>query len=212
MEKLTAGYQPLTEAVAQDYPAAEITVSFPDRWQLVTRLHREQQSLYVAGFPPSPEPARSDHFFGLSDEINRSLDTYRLYKLFEPRPVHHLTIAWDRRVGAGQVIDGADVGVQLLPVGQAQAWTGEEAGVLWEAFTHQAQRRTDDWQADLRQFWQAVERDLGVQRIFTQPHEPTIAEEEYMAFLGHLGYGPDPNFDRWWAKEYPRDGHPIGPG
>ena len=54
-------------------------------------------------------------------------------------------------------------------------------------------------QADLAQFWYAVEDDLGVKKIFTQSHEPAF-EKDYPRFLEHLGYAPDPEFERWWSK------------
>jgi hypothetical protein len=47
----------------------------------------------------------------------------------------------------------------------------------------------------------AVERDIGVKRIFTEPREPTF-EEGYPEFLQQLGYAPDPNFEQWWSKEW----------
>jgi hypothetical protein len=45
----------LTEAVAKEYPGAEIGVSFSDKWQLAHRFKRLNTPLYVAGFPPSQE-------------------------------------------------------------------------------------------------------------------------------------------------------------
>jgi hypothetical protein len=131
----------LAMAAAKDYSGAEISVSFPDRWQLVQRLPPAEMPRYVAGFPPRSEKPRSDHFFGLPAEINRSLSTYRLYNLFEPWPTPLLQVA----------------------------------------------------------FWQVVERDMGVNRIFTQPHEPTF-KEGYTEFLSGLGYSPDPDFGHWWSK------------
>ena len=103
----------LTIAAARDYPAAEIGVSFPDTWALVHRFEQANPPLYVAGFPPSQEKPRRDHFFGLSPEINRSLTTYRLYKLFAPRTIPLFQIAWNSRVGEGRIIGRSSLRVQL---------------------------------------------------------------------------------------------------
>ena len=62
--------------------------------------------------------------------------------------------------------------------------------MLWEAYFHETQRRAANWQDDLYEFWRAVEEDMGVARIFTQPHEPTF-EQGYTDFLSHLGYAPE---------------------
>ena len=97
------------------------------------------------------------------------------------------------------MLTGGSLRVQLQPIGQAQVWTGESFAVLWEGFLNEMGRRGDAWQANLTQFWYAVEDDLGVNKIFTQPHEPTF-EKAYPQFLEHLGYTPDPEFERWWSK------------
>jgi len=72
--------------------------------------------------------------------------------------------------------------------------------VLWECFGFGNQRAQQNWQAELATFWQAVENDMGVRKIFTEPHEPAF-EESYTEFLSSLGYTPDPDFERWWSKE-----------
>jgi hypothetical protein len=190
----------LTEAVAREYPGAEIAVSFPDKWQLVHRFKRLNTLRYVAGFPPSQEHARGDHFFGLPREINQSLTTYRLYKLFEPKPVYQFEVSWNSRIGKGRIIGGSELCIHLQPVGQAQIWKGETYGVLWEAFLFSNQRERQNWHEELATFWQAVENDMGVRKIFTEPREPTF-EEGYTEFLSSLGYAPDPDFDWWWSKE-----------
>jgi hypothetical protein len=190
----------LTEVVAREYPGAEIAVSFPDQWRLIHRFKRVNKPLYVAGFPPSQEQARGDHFFGLPREMNQSLTTYQLYKLFEPKPVYQFAVSWDTRIGEGRIIDGKGLRIHLQPVGQAQIWKGETHGVLWEAFLFDNQRERQNWQAELATFWRAVEKDMGVRKIFTEPREPTF-EEGYTEFLSGLGYAPDPDFERWWSKE-----------
>lgn len=189
----------LTETAAKDYPGAGIRVSFPDQWQLVHRFQRSNTPLYVAGFPPSHEHPRSDHFLGLSRKINQSVDTYRLYKLFEPYATPVFQVEWNSYIGRGRIIGGQDVQVQLQPIGQAQMWKGKTDGVLWECFLHETRRGGINWKEELTTFWQAVERDMGVKRIFTEPHEPTFTEG-YTNFLGRLGYRPNSNDDRWWSK------------
>ena len=191
---------PLVEAAAADYPGAEIVVSFPDAWQLVHRFRQADTRHYVAGMPPSPERPRGDHFLGLPREVNLSLNTYRLYKLFTPRSVPLFHVAWDSRVGQGRIIGASRQRVHLQPLGQAQAWQGETEAVLWEGFLFEPARQREDWPETLAHFWQVVERDLGANRIFTQPHEPTF-EAGYTEFLRTLGYTPDPNQERWWRKE-----------
>lgn len=189
----------LTVAVAIDYPtAAEILVSFPDEWEIVGALKRGNLPLYVAGFPPSQERPRADHFFGLSAEINRSLSTYRLYKLFEPWPQPTFPVVWDETKREGRILAGGHLKLRLQPLGQAQAWTGSRFGVLWECYLHEA-GRSDSWKEELTQFWQVVEADMRVNQIFTQPHEPTF-ETGYTDFLSSLGYAPDLDYKRWWSK------------
>jgi len=190
----------LVNTVARDYPGSEVSVSFPDSWQVVHRFRQMNKRLYVAGMPPSEERSRSDHFHGLSSEINRSLTTYRLYKLFEPRWTPLFQVAWDSRLGQGQIIGGGRNRVQLQPFGQAQIWKGERNAVIWECYLFEYGRERNDWRETLTTFWQAVERDAGVNRIFTQPHEPTFAEG-YPEFLQTLGYAPDPDRERWWSKD-----------
>ena len=189
----------LTEAVARDYPAAEILVSFPNDWELVHSFKRGNQPLYVAGFPASQEQMRGDHFFGLPAEINRSLTTYRLYKLFEPHHTPLYQVAWNMQINRGQIIGESGSRVQLQPVGQAQMWKGEQYSVLWEGYFFETRRGGVNWLEELALFWQAVERDIDVDTIFTHPYEPTF-QEGYTDFLRRLGYAPDPNLDRWWRK------------
>lgn len=114
MERKRHSFSPsatLTEAATREYPGAEIAVSFPDHWELVHRFKRANTPLYVAGFPPSQEQVRGDHFFGLPSEINQSLTTYRLYKLFELKPVYQFEASWDTRIGKGALL--AAVGCAL---------------------------------------------------------------------------------------------------
>ena len=191
----------LIVAAAADHPtASEILVSFPDQYQLVHSFQRGDILLYVAAFPISHERPRRDNFFGLSPEINQSLTDYRMYKLFEPWPQPLFQVIWDRTQGEGRVVGQTDLKIHLHPLGQAQVWKGETHGVLWECFWHGTRQRQEHWQEELAQFWQVVEEDMGVKKIFTQPHEPTF-EEKYTEFLSRLGYAPDPEFEHWWSKE-----------
>lgn len=190
----------LADAVAKEYPGAEIAISFPDQWRLVQNFKRANTRLYVAGFPPSQEQTRGDHFLGLPREINQSLTTYRLYKLFEPKQVYQFAVSWDTRISEGRIIGGSGLRVHLQPVGQAQTWKGKTYGVLWECFGFSNQRERENWQEELATFWQAVERNMGVKKIFTEPREPTF-EEGYTEFLSGLGYAPDSEFERWWSKK-----------
>lgn len=135
-----------TVATAIDFPtASEILVSFPDKWELVGVLKREEQPLYVGSFPPSREKGRADQFYGLPAAINRSLTTYRLYRLFEPWPQPTILVDWDEVKGEGRVVGSGHLRIQLQPVGQAQAWSGLQVGVLWECFLHEM-RRSETWQ------------------------------------------------------------------
>lgn len=189
----------LSAVVAADFPtAAEILVSFRDDWELVDKLKREESPLYIAALPPSPERPYRSHFYGLPPDINLSLTSYRMYKLFQPWPIPSVIVGWDETSGTGRVLKLGDLKVQLQPLGQAQAWAGPSAAVLYECYTHET-RRPATWQDELAAFWGAVERDVGVARIFTEPHEPTV-EEGYTDFLTRLGYAPDPQYPRWWSK------------
>jgi hypothetical protein len=143
--------------------------------------------------------ARRDRFYGLASEVNLELTTYRLYSFFQPWPIPSVIVSWDEATGMGQVEKMGDLKIQLRPVGQAQIWKGRTCGVIWECYFHETGRRAATWQDELYQFWRAVEEDMRVARIFTQPHEPTF-EEGYTGFLGHLGYAPDPACPEWWSK------------
>ncbi|MCG3209284.1 MAG: hypothetical protein FOGNACKC_02905 [Anaerolineae bacterium] len=200
-KKPLAPPETLTAVAAQDYPGADILVSFPDQWQLVHRFGTNRPPLYIAGFPPTQERPNPTHFAGLSREINQSLDTYRLYKLFVPRSTPIFQVEWNSYIGRGRIIGGQKLQVQLQPLGQAQMWKGNNDGVLWECYLHNNRRSGINWQAQLSAFWQVVERDMGAARIFTQPHEPTF-EHGYPDFLQNLGYAPDPEFALWWSKRW----------
>ncbi|MFQ5796731.1 MAG: hypothetical protein ACE5JP_17010 [Candidatus Bipolaricaulia bacterium] len=188
----------LTTAVAIDYPeASEILVSFTDKWELVHQMGRGDTPLYIAAMPPSKEEPRRDHFYGLAPEINLELTTYRHYKFFEPWPLPSIHVSWDETTGTGRVEGMGDLKIQLNSLGQAQAYYGKEVGLIWEAYFH---RGTEIAEVTWVAFWEAVERDLGVGKIYTEPHEPTLDQEDYTDFLSRLGYAPDPDNPRWWSK------------
>jgi hypothetical protein len=190
----------LITAAAIDYPAAsEIIVSFPDAWQLVATVRGGDTPLYVAGMPRSVERSHSDHFYGLSPEINRSLTTYRLYKLFEPRTVPQFHVAWNSHLGQGHIIGGAELKIHLHPLGQAQSWQGDTYGLIWECYLFEAYRQRPTWPETLTAFWRAVETGLQTAKIFTEPREPTF-ESGYLEFLSRLGYTPDPGFEEGDVK------------
>jgi len=190
----------LTIAASIDYPAAsEVLVSFPDQWELIHQLRREDTPLYIAAMPSSQERARRDHFHGLTPEINLELTTYRLYKFFQPWLMPSIIVSWDQTTGTGRVVKAGDLKTQLQPLGQAQVWKGQTCGVLWECYLNEAGRKEANWQDELFQFWRAVENDMQVAKIYTQPREPTF-EEGYTEFLSRLGYAPDPVYPGWWSK------------
>jgi hypothetical protein len=189
----------LRAAVGIDYPeASEILVSFPDDWEVVGQIQREDRTLYIAGMPVSEERPERDHFYGLPPALNLALNKYRLYKLFLPWPQPSILVGWNEETGTGRVLKMGDVKVQLQPIGQAQAWFSPEAAVIWECYTHE-QQRPDNWQEELATFWQIVEGDIGTTKIYIEPHEPAF-EEGYTTFLSRLGYAPDPDYPCWWSK------------
>jgi len=184
-----------------DYPAvSEVMVSFPDQWELVRPMERGDTLLYLAAMPPNQEWTRRDRFYGLAPEVNLELNTYQLYKFFQPMPIPSVIVSWDEATGTGRVEKMGDLKMQLRPIGQAQIWRGPTYGVLWECYFHETRRRATTWQDELCQFWRAVEEDMGVVEIFTQPHEPTF-ERGYTNFLSRLGYAPDPVCPEWWSKQ-----------
>lgn len=190
----------LLTAVQLDFPAAsEILVSFPEEWELIQVLKRDDGSLYAAALPVQVERVDQDQFHGLSPAINRTLNRYRHYKLFEPWPTPVLPISWDPVKGEGRVARGGRLDVRLQPIAQAQAWMGTLFGVLWECYWFDP-RRADHWQTELKAFWQAVEADMPVVKLFTQPQEPAFPAG-YPEFLAALGYQPDRDFPAWWSKE-----------
>jgi hypothetical protein len=191
----------LADAAYKDYPtASEVMVSFPDQWELVQPIEQGDTLLYLAAMPPSQESARRNRFYGLASEINLELTTYRLYSFFQPWPIPSVIVSWDETTGTGQVERMADLKMQLRPVGQAQIWKGQTCGLIWECYFHETGRRETNWQDELCELWQAVEKDMRVTRVFTQPHEPTF-EQGYTDFLSRLGYAPDRACPGWWSKE-----------
>ena len=191
----------LVTAVELDFPAvSNILVSFPEKWELVGSFHRQDDlRVYAAGLPRSQESPRRDQFHGLSPEINLTLKTYRPYKLFEPWPQPVLPMVWDMARQEGRIVKGGRLDVRLQPIAEAQAWTGRIFGVLWECYAYETRRR-DRWQEELATFWQAVETDMNVAKIFTHPQDPAFSEG-YPDFLAALGYQPDRDFPEWWSKE-----------
>jgi hypothetical protein len=194
----------LIDVVSADYPdATEILVSFPNEWELVNQIKHRDAKFYMAAMPSRQERPRPDQFHGLSPEINLQLNTYRMYRFFEPWPMPTIIVAWDEDTGECWVEGERDPKVQLNLLGQAQAWLGQKVAVLWEAYLNEATKIRLDLDKNLiYQFWKAVEDDVGVSKIFTQPHELTW-EHGYTDFLGEMGYGPDQKYSKWWSKQKP---------
>jgi hypothetical protein len=190
----------LTAAVAGDFPEArDVLVSFPDEWQLVRSFRRADTPLYAAAWPWETEKPRRDHFYGLSEEINLSLNRYRFAQLFRPWPQPVIRVAWDAAAGEGRVVPGGHLDIRLEPIAQAQVWSGETYAVLWECFVLDSSRR-EEWQDELIQFWHTVEEDMGVSKIFTLPRDPAYPTG-YTEILSELGYQPDTKFSAWWSRE-----------
>lgn len=190
----------LTAAATIDYPSAsEILVTFPDEWELVEQIIRGEEALYIATMPDSQERPRRDQFHGLPPEINLDMTAYRLYKFFRPWPMPSIIASWDERAQTGRVEGEGDLKVQLQALGQAQVWLGTNCGVLWECYFFDQERRRSDWEGRLAMVWQIVGKDVGVPKLYTQPHDPAF-EEGYQDFLRRLGYAPDAAHPTWWSK------------
>ncbi|MBI1802798.1 MAG: hypothetical protein HYR71_14320, partial [Chloroflexi bacterium] len=164
-------------------------------------LDDERQRTYVARFPPARERPRFDHFAGLSPEVNLSLGEYRLYKFFRPWPSPRLLMVWNHHNPQRLMLGVNDLQVQLQPLGQAQAWVGPHAAVLWECYL-QAQGREGRWRERLAALWRAVEGDLRGRTLYTPSYEPTI-EQGYTEFLSERGYVEIGGNARWWCKALP---------
>jgi hypothetical protein len=185
--------------VAQDYPDADkILVSFPEEWKFVQRIKGEETA-YVASLPSSQEVPRRNHFQGLPPAVNDSLTTYTHYKLFNPWLSPILTVSWNEVAGVGRVESVDSVNIQMQTAGQAQVWQGEAAAVLWECYILGASQEVTTDHEELRQFWQAVERDIAVPHLLTLPYDPAFTDG-YTDFLRQQGYKPDPLLPEWWRK------------
>lgn len=192
----------LAEVAAADFPtAAEIRVSFPEQWQHIATIQAGGRQVYIAGLPIERVHSSRHHFEGLSPEINVSLVFYRHYKFFEPWPVPQVTVEWNAARQEGRVTGLARLDVQLLPIGQAQAWFGVEAAVLWECYFNDSQRSVFGQEA-LTTIWQTVETDIRASKFFTLPYEPAY-EGDYQEYLRRVGYGPDREIYGWWSKTIP---------
>jgi hypothetical protein len=108
-------------------------------------------------------------------------------------------VDWDEITQTGRVEKMGDLKIRLDPLGQAQAWYGEQHGFIWECYAHKSWKREATWEEDLMAFWQAVEGDLGSGQIYTEPHEPAF-EGDYLEFLRRPGYAPDQSYPRWGSK------------
>ncbi len=67
-----------------------------------------------------------------------------------------------------------DMKAQLPDLGDAQPGMAQEVGVLWAAFFLNSGREQENWQAQLSQVWQMVGRSMGVNKVSTPDHEPTM--------------------------------------
>jgi hypothetical protein len=153
----------------------------------------------MASLPSSREASQKNHFHGLPPIINESLTTCTHYKLFRPWLSPVLTVGLNEVTGVGRVESVDSVNIQLKTAGQAQVWQGESVAVLWECYILGAsQEATTDYE-ELRQFWQAVEKDIGVPHLLTLPYDPAF-QEGYTDFLSSLGYVADPVTLGWWRK------------
>ncbi len=195
----------LISAVSRTYPqASEILVSFPDEWELIETLEQKRgertSPLYIAAMPAKPERPSRHHFPDLPPEINLSLTSYRLYRFFEPWPTPTILLDWNPYVGQGRVAGQGDMKIRLQDIGDAQAWVGKNVAVIWECFFHNQGRQSENWEDLLAKVWQAVEKSLGVPKIFTPDHEPTMEAAVYREFLGRMFYAPEPASARWWSK------------
>jgi hypothetical protein len=110
-----------------------------------------------------------------------------------------LTVGLNEVTGVGRVESVDSVNIQLKTAGQAQVWQGESVAVLWDCYILGAsQEATTDYE-ELRQFWQAVEKDIDVPHLLTLPYDPAF-QEGYTDFLSSLGYVADPVTLGWWRK------------
>jgi hypothetical protein len=185
--------------VTHDFPqAAEVLVSFPDRWEYLETTRSPEHQLYIAGFPIERAHTSRDHFAGLSPEINVSLVFYRRYKFFQPRQMPTVFVNWDEQTRSGTVAGFGETNLQLQPVGQAQAWFGIDHALIWECYFDESQRH-GDWQERLSAVWKIIEKDVGTENLWTAPHEPAFPEG-YREFLSRLGYAPDIEHPFWWSK------------
>jgi hypothetical protein len=192
----------LMDVVSVDFPdATEILVSFPDEWELVEQIRHVKTTLYVGSLPSKKERTKPDQFYGLPPEINMKLNTYQIYRLFEPWPMPSAIVSWNDTIARGKVKGLGGLKIQLNPLGQAQAWLGRKVAVLWECYLNES-AKVRHGQNLIYPFWNAVEHHMKAREIFTQPHEPTW-EHGYTDFLSKLGYGPDPTYSQWWSKQKP---------
>jgi hypothetical protein len=189
----------LLEVLSVDYPETEILVSFPNDWLYVVSFPHHETTYYVARRPESHERTKGDHFAGLPRELNLSLGIYKQYQMFQPWPTPLFAAEWDPGKQEGRLLGQVKDQVRFQPVGWSQVWQSPTEAVLWECYVSTWVQQRPGWQEQLATFWQAVERDIAVQRIYTHPHDPAF-QQGYTEFLGQLGYGPHPEYAEWWGK------------
>jgi len=74
----------LRVAASIDYPAAsKILVSFPDKWELIHQMRREDRPLYIAAMPPSQEQPHCDRVLKSSTLGNLRLRVLCKYGIIE---------------------------------------------------------------------------------------------------------------------------------
>ena len=97
--------------MAVNYPeASEVLVSFPDQWELIGKIWREDTPLYISAMPLSEETSRREQFYDLPSDVNLSLTPHRQYKLFQPWPTPSVIVSWDETTGTGRVEKMRSVG------------------------------------------------------------------------------------------------------
>lgn len=108
-------------------------------------------------------------------------------------------VEWNRESRQGNAIAQTGMKVRLRQVGQALAWTGDGAGVLWECYFDGPDVEDETHLGQLAGEWQAVEASMGVGKILTLNQEPTVERETYRQFLIEQGCAPEAD-GRWWGR------------
>lgn len=176
--------------------ARDVRVPFGDEATFVGAWSVEGRFFFLAGYAlERMHGGESRSYRGLASVENAGLHTARHYKILEawPQPIIGVIGGVGGMTTTGPADASAAVPVRMAQIGSAEAWWGDEAGVIWEVLLNEDVRAGLGTSFDLvyKSLWQTLGRELeaqGCRAIATEGRDPAFDEAWYVAHLEGLGY------------------------